>query len=381
MLVDRDRYARQRTITGWDQARVASARVLVVGAGALGNEVIKNLVLSGIGHLTLVDPDHVEWSNLSRSVLFTEEDVGRPKAQVAASAARRLNPNTNVSAIIGDLEFSLGWGLLRTFDLVLGCLDSVNARWALNRLCFRAGVPWINAGINPQAAEVALHAPRHGGCYECGMNESAWRRFHERYSCMRVLKQLPPRTLPTTTNVAALGGALQAHECIAFLHGGTAGGLRAGQKLFVSLQPPAMFTVDVIRDQDCPAHDAPSPHRRVHADVRTDTVDTILAKVPGMAAQAVIVLDHEIVSTITCSQCGASDVYRPVRQVSTALMLCPACGGKREPQVIDRIAAQSCGASVSLAQLGVAPSALVRVDTTGASSWMELTDERVYREV
>src|SRR4051794_989267 len=84
VIDDDDRYGRLRLIPWWRQERLAAARVLVVGAGALGNEVIKNLALLGVGTTLVIDLDDVEPSNLSRSVLFRAEDGGQPKSDVAA---------------------------------------------------------------------------------------------------------------------------------------------------------------------------------------------------------------------------------------------------------------------------------------------------------
>src|SRR6478672_779823 len=81
---DDDRYGRLRLISWWRQERLAAAKVLVVGAGAPGNEVMKNLALVGVGTTFLIDLDRIEASNLSRSVLFRAEDAGSPKAEVAA---------------------------------------------------------------------------------------------------------------------------------------------------------------------------------------------------------------------------------------------------------------------------------------------------------
>ena len=99
IIDDDDRYSRLRLIGWWDQERLASARVLVVGAGALGNEVLKNLALVGIGTVLIVDFDEIEKSNLARSVLFRTSDCGRPKAEVAAESMREMNPDTNALAI------------------------------------------------------------------------------------------------------------------------------------------------------------------------------------------------------------------------------------------------------------------------------------------
>src|SRR6478736_9020492 len=92
IIDDYDRYSRLRLIPWWRQERLAAARLLVVGAGALGNEVLKNLALLGVGTVYVIDLDTVEPSNLSRSVLFRNEDGGRAKAAVAAQRAAEINP-------------------------------------------------------------------------------------------------------------------------------------------------------------------------------------------------------------------------------------------------------------------------------------------------
>src|SRR5438045_7432570 len=88
--VKEGRFARLDAIEWWDQPLVARSRVLVIGAGALGNEVIKNLALLGVGEVVVVDMDRIESSNLSRSVLFREGDEGKAKAECAAGAASRI---------------------------------------------------------------------------------------------------------------------------------------------------------------------------------------------------------------------------------------------------------------------------------------------------
>src|SRR6185295_5874786 len=93
VIDDSDRYSRLRLIPWWRQEKLAAARVLVVGAGALGNEVIKNLALLGVGTVFVIDLDTVEPSNLSRSVLFRSEDGGKPKAEVAARRSEEINPD------------------------------------------------------------------------------------------------------------------------------------------------------------------------------------------------------------------------------------------------------------------------------------------------
>src|SRR5437879_1836610 len=108
VIDDADRYGRLRLIPWWRQEKLAAARVLVVGAGALGNEVLKNLALLGVGTTHVIDLDDVEPSNLSRSVLFRATDGGRPKAEVAAARAREINPEVAFVPIFGDVITDLG---------------------------------------------------------------------------------------------------------------------------------------------------------------------------------------------------------------------------------------------------------------------------------
>jgi molybdopterin/thiamine biosynthesis adenylyltransferase len=97
-----DRFSRFRLIGWWDQEKLRQARVLVIGAGALGNEILKNLALLGFANIVVVDLDTIEASNLSRSVLYRDSDIGRPKADAAADGVRNIFPDAKVHAITAD---------------------------------------------------------------------------------------------------------------------------------------------------------------------------------------------------------------------------------------------------------------------------------------
>src|SRR4051812_45338895 len=130
-----DRFHRFRLIRWWDQQKLARAKVLVIGAGALGNEILKNLALLGIGNVLVVDLDNVENSNLSRSVLFRAKDNGTPKAAAAARAAREIYPDQRIHALSANAVYDLGMGAYRWADVVMGGLDNREARLSINRAC------------------------------------------------------------------------------------------------------------------------------------------------------------------------------------------------------------------------------------------------------
>ena len=141
ILDDReDRYHRQRLVDGWDQERLGRGRVLVVGAGALGNEVLKNFALLGVGELWFADFDDIDASNLAKSVLFRPSDIGRPKVEVAAERLAQMDPDIRLRPISGDIRYDIGMGVFRRMDVLTSVVDSIDARVGFNRIAAALGV-------------------------------------------------------------------------------------------------------------------------------------------------------------------------------------------------------------------------------------------------
>jgi molybdopterin/thiamine biosynthesis adenylyltransferase len=221
---DDDPFDRQKRIGWWRQEVAERTRVFVIGAGAIGNEVIKNLMLLGFRDVLIWDFDRIEASNLSRTVLFRGEDLGQSKARVAAERARAmaLHPDPRIEWCEGDVVWDLGLGLLRTADLVFGCLDNTEARMAINRACRAAGVPWIDGRIGELDCQISVYLPGEGGCYECGMSEADHHDARRRYSCDNVMRVATEESrIPTVGIAAAWCAAVQVQEGIKVLHGRT----------------------------------------------------------------------------------------------------------------------------------------------------------------
>lgn len=209
------------SLLSWFKAeKVKEAKILVAGAGALGNEVLKNLALFGVGNIFIVDFDTIEYSNLTRSVLFRESDAdkGLYKAEIAAQKIKEINPNINVHCICGRLNTNVGLGLYRRMDVVIGCLDSRIARLQLNRLCMRAGVPWIDGGIDNLMGNVKVF--KYGvSCYECGLTDAAKADIFHRLSCAGVARRNENAgRIPTTPVVASIIGAVEVQEAMKIIH-------------------------------------------------------------------------------------------------------------------------------------------------------------------
>lgn len=207
-------------LSWFKQENVKKAKVMVVGAGALGNEVLKNLALFGVGNIFIVDFDTIEYSNLTRSILFRESDAdkGLYKAEVAAKRVKEINRGINVQYIVGNLSSDVGLGVYKQMDVVIGCLDSRLARLQLNRQCMRAGVPWVDGGIEDLNGVVKVFK-RGENCYECGLSDTAKHNLFQKMSCAGVAKRNEDAgRVPTTPVIASIIGAVQTQEAIKFLH-------------------------------------------------------------------------------------------------------------------------------------------------------------------
>ncbi|MGB7375029.1 MAG: ThiF family adenylyltransferase [Rivularia sp. (in: cyanobacteria)] len=243
--VEEMRYDRHYSIDWWDQSRLKDSKILVAGAGALGNEVLKNLAMLGVGNITVIDFDTVSITNLTRSVLFRESDVGLSKVKVARQRALEINPEIEIQAIHGDLDFELGIADVRDRDLIIGCLHSVNARWAINQLAYRAGIPWINGGIGIAEGEVSFFDPNEStACYECSISKQMWQRRDRRYSCQGMKRNIPEASMPTTATIASMVGAMQVQQALLYLHG-KPGLVNPGEKVFLGLNPWMAFKVQI----------------------------------------------------------------------------------------------------------------------------------------
>ena len=208
-------------LSWFNTEKVSNARVMVVGAGALGNEVLKNLALFGIGNIVVVDFDRIEHSNLCRSVLFRGEDadIQEYKAEVAARRIKEINPNVNIQAISGDVGNEVGLGVFRKMDVIIGCLDSRYARFLINRHCFRVNKSWIDGGIENLEGNVRIFKPG-VNCYECSLSDSELMQLNFRTGCPDIANfNFVQGRVATTPVSASIIGAIQTQEALKMIHG------------------------------------------------------------------------------------------------------------------------------------------------------------------
>ena len=190
------------------QLRLREARILVLGVGGLGSWTALSLACCGVGELTLVDGDEVELSNLNRQILYSEDDIGRPKAAVAAEAIARFNPEIRVVAV----ERTLGTPeeiaeAVRDSSFVVDAADRPAhdiERW-VNTACFAHGVPYVTMSHFPPFARVGpLYVPGETGCFNC--QERAYRQSYELYDHLVAQRRGSPSPAGTLGPACALVG-------------------------------------------------------------------------------------------------------------------------------------------------------------------------------
>lgn len=324
------RYQRHSLIDWFDQRKLQETRVVVVGAGAVGNEVLKNLVLLGVGHIHVFDFDKIEEHNLTRCVLFRDSDIGRHKAEVAAESCRQIDSNVEIRASCVDFWEGLSLNEIAEADSVVCCVDNFEARIRLNQLCLMTSTDFYNTGIDSRYTSVEMFpysTDPECACYECALPPSAYKAIEKRYSCGWLRKvAFEEKKIPTTTITSSMAGSVvvslimnrinehpQAiHGAIRFFHD------------TITLEG----TLSVVqKNESCFACKSFDPHA-LRATARRFCVNEPLIPLLGNA-QGEIVLSEPVLIRGVCKSCGREqDYFESARKLTDAVTFCSACGSQ-----------------------------------------------------
>lgn len=333
---DDNPFDRQERIAWWDQERIAKAKVMVVGAGAIGNETLKNLALLGFRYIFIVDFDTISTSNLSRTVLFRSDDTGKRKSEVAAERTREmcLGISPRVESFDGDLVWDLGTGVFREMDVVLGCLDNVETRLAVNRQCRLAQKPWIDAGIIELAAGVTVYLPNGTACYQCSASSEQIKAARVRYSCEDYKQELVAAgRVPTVQIASAISSAVQVQEVVKMICGQK---IAPAKSIMFQGQKNEMFLVNHKMKPDCAAHVTypdvlPTPFGCT-ASVRQLLEFVSQETYSGDGATLDLRGDRTFLSSAPCVICARSlELLKPAFRLYRSEVICDDCRGLSDP--------------------------------------------------
>jgi molybdopterin/thiamine biosynthesis adenylyltransferase len=233
---DLTRYQRQISYTDFGkkgQQKLKRSHVVVAGLGGLGCASSLYLTCAGVGHITLIDGDRVELSNLNRQVLHYEEDIGEEKALSAARKLRKLNSSIELTPVVKRITERNARQIIRGANLVLDGLDNLRTRLVLNRACIAEGIPLVHGGVHGLFGEVTTVLPGKTPCLAC------------------IFPEVRGRTVafPVFGAAAALVAVLQVTEAIKLVAG--FGSLLAGKMLYLNGETMDFTVRKLAKDPNC----------------------------------------------------------------------------------------------------------------------------------
>lgn len=365
---------------------------MVVGCGALGNEVLKNLVLFGIEHIVIVDFDTIEPSNLTRSILFrkTDAETHQFKTFVAAKRLREINPSVQVLPLTGDICHNVGLGLLRRMDVVIGCVDNRWARYCLNRLCMRAGIPWVDGGIDGLEGTARVFIPGKN-CYACNLGPEALKDLSYRLSCSSTIRRNEQAgRVPTTPVIASIIGAVEAQEAIKLLHPDELEHEEltslCGKMFYYEGQHLTSRIVEFKGyDDECPVHEQWRPIEKINLTTALPIEDVLmcLSEHLGCKNIEIVLRDHSFVDYLTERKNERKinvmlPDYAIMSYIEKEPSLCHLPFHALYQHEIKTIDTDFPYKELTLAQVGIPPWSVLHVNTEKGIRYVELADEQNY---
>ena len=230
------------------QQRLLDAHVLILGAGGLGSPVALYLASAGVGHMTIVDDDDVDLTNLQRQIMHTEARVGQPKVDSARQAIHAINPDIIVDTLVQRVDAAQLTALMKNADLAVDCTDNFHARQALNEACVTTGKPLVSGAAIRFDGQISVYDPGNDAspCYACVFPPS------------QAVEEVACATMGVFAPIVGIVGSLQASEALKILSG--LGSSLIGQLLMVDARRAEFSSIRTQRDPACPVcavrHDA-----------------------------------------------------------------------------------------------------------------------------
>jgi len=335
-----NRYRRLEQL-GWKQSILKSMKVLVVGSGAIGNEVIKNLALLGVGQIYIVDMDTIETHNLTRSVLFRPEDIGKEKSIVAAKRAIEIDPSIQTIPFVSYIQTIFGLGAYRRFDVVFGCLDNLQARRDINRYCYQTNTIYIDGGLNFLDGSVRCFASPYKVCFDCILSSEMRNRAWKRFSCLKLLSDQLGDSFPTAPTISAIVAGLMVQIAVKYMHGMT---IPNGEEILYMGNIDDPGRSKFFYNPDCPTH---MQYDQIisddliminHNSQKLTLKDLINIVKQKLGEKAVLKIDFELIESFECYRCETKDfVFKRKGFVFLDDAICRKCELKGNHKIEDLI--------------------------------------------
>jgi molybdopterin/thiamine biosynthesis adenylyltransferase len=351
-----EKYSRLRLIPWWEQEKIARCRLLVIGAGALGNEILKNAALLGFTQVVVVDMDRIEESNLSRAVMFRAEDVGQSKAEVAARSYRSLAPEASIHPLVANVIHGCGLGLFEWSDVIIAGLDNREARLWINRAAWKVNRPWIDGAIEGINGVARVFLPGQAPCYECTLGEVDWELLQKRMSCnLLMLESAAEGKVPTTPTISSVIAGIEVQEAVKLIHGMPT--LASKGFIFEGMNHTS-YVVEYTANEECMSHYTLPRIVRLLESSGKLTLEQLRerAKSDLGSLEVVIEFSRDVVQKFVCPNCKEEeDLYRPVGTVAFQRATCRTDGALRTVVSLHSYAGEPELGARRLSNLGLPP--------------------------
>jgi len=374
---------------GWDTEVLDSARILVVGAGAIGNEVLKNLALLGVGNIFVVDLDTIDASNLTRAILFSEFDIDRPKVDVVKDKLGEIEKEINVQTHQGMFQSKLGLGAFRRFDVVFSCVDNYQARIDLAAACLATGTLMLEGGVIGLDGQASITFPPESACFDCTLTKVEREGAQKRISCPGIRYGEADRpSMPFTPTISSIVGGMMTQWAMQGLHGTLDKG--TAKRMRLTAGDGDCQILRFSRSLECPTHEFVERITEFGITNRNDwTLDMTAANVfdtvrdvPGLEnGKLMIYSGFSISRQLKCSECGyVSRLHRRFGELLLAESICPnKCEESKimDPEWAENIQEGDELASESLRELAFRSLDCLSVknEDTGVSHWFEISGD------
>ncbi|MFH1562148.1 MAG: ThiF family adenylyltransferase [Nitrospirota bacterium] len=353
--LDEDRYSRLTLIPWWNQEKLKNTLIMVVGAGALGNEVLKNLALLGVGKIIIVDFDRIVHADLSRSILYRAEDNGKKKVEVATQRTKEINPDVRIQPLAANIVWDVGLGLFRQVDIVIGCVDNREARLAINQACWKTNTPWIDGGIDVLHGIVSVFVPPQSACYECTLTDLDYNILGVRYSCplLRYDDLLEGKT-PTTSTSASIIAGIQVQEAVKIIHGLD---VPKGKGIVFNGLTYESYLIEYPKKFNCLSHEYYQEIIELDKGVQETTFRELLELAKKELGEgSILELDRDIVIKLRCNKCKEETyIFRVLGKITLEEGRCPGCGDIRRLEMTNTVTLKDEFVNKTFAEVGIPP--------------------------
>lgn len=332
-----ERYARHNLIDWFKQEDLQKHSVGVIGAGAVGNEIIKCLSLLGIGSILVCDLDTIEIHNLTRSVLFRDSDLGLSKAEVASLRATELDSNIKATSITDDFWRSLKLEDIQKLNCIFCCVDNFEARIKLNKLCSLLSIDLINIGIDSRFGSVEyfpFSSNSDSPCFECNLPYSVYARISQRYSCGWLRKVAVEEKLIPTTIITSSLAAAQAVSIFLHTQKDTALCPKSTRILIDSITGITTVTEPQI-NEFCPNCSEHKHLEKIYMKLGRRICNSIISN-NQLSRDYVLKTSEQVLTKYRCITCDCEStvIFKAAEEFDEKIATCPTCSDAARQVVI-----------------------------------------------